>query len=648
MLQLKNIGFEIAGSLLFSGINWTISSRRRIALVGPNGAGKTTLLRIILENLPKTTGSIQKPKNFQIGYLPQEEMVIKTGTVLSLVTGGHDRLAIIRENMEQCRINLEKNPDNMTLTSAMGQLEHEFSLLGGYEQETRAKKILAGLGFTPQQFDLPLSKFSGGWQMRAYLARLLVAEPDLLLLDEPTNHLDLPSLEWLENYLLTFRGTIIFVSHDRYFIDRLAEEIAELWRGQLTIYSGNYQSFLERKQQDRESLLKKAGELKQERERITRFIERFRYKNTKAAQVQSRIKMLAKMESVQIPPEGKSFGFRITAPKKGFKDVCKLKSVGFRYDTSWVLRMIDLNIYRGDKLALVGVNGAGKTTLTRLITEQLIPQEGKIILGEQVITGYYAQHQLEALNLKNTVYQEVYVTAADPYRTRVRDVLGIFQFTGEDVDKTIEVLSGGEKARVSLAKILISPVNFLIMDEPTNHLDIQAKEALEKALREYDGTLLIISHDRYFLDRIVSRVIEINDGTVQLYEGNYSDYLKLKNQRTGPESTDIPASHKNENSHNRKQQKRIQAEERQRISGMRRALREKISALEMEIEVLETEKKQIETKMSDPTFYKQDNRAAEAGRRYQELQVKIPSLVRAWEDAHLDMEKILTTLEKNN
>ncbi len=643
MLQLKNISFEIAGLLLFSGINWTISHKRRIALVGPNGAGKTTLLRIILGNLPATAGTVQKPKNFQIGHLPQEEMVIEAGTVLNLVTGGNDRLAVIRDKMEQCRSDLEKDPANTTLTSAMGQFEHEFSMLGGYEQEARAKKILAGLGFIPEQFDQPLSRFSGGWQMRAYLARLLIAEPDLLLLDEPTNHLDLPSLEWLENYLLTFRGSIIFVSHDRYFIDRLAEEIAELWRGQLTVYSGNYQAFIETKQQEREFLLKKAAELKQERERITRFIERFRYKNTKAAQVQSRIKMLAKMESVEITQERKSFGFRIAVPVKGFKDVCKLKSVGFRYDTGWVLRNIDLNIYRGDKIALVGVNGAGKTTLTRLITAQLKPQEGEIILGEQVITGYYAQYQLEALDVKNTVYQEVYDTAADPYRTNVRDVLGIFQFTGEDVEKSIGVLSGGEKARVSLAKILISPVNFLIMDEPTNHLDIQAREALEHALRDYDGTLLLISHDRYFLDRIVSRVIEISDGTLQPYEGNYSDYLKLKNQRAGPETKEIPTTYKSE-SYNRKQQKRIQAEERQRISGVRRVLREKINDLEKEIESLEIEKKQIEIKMSDPAFYKQDSRAAEAGRRYQELQLKIPSLVRAWEDTHMDLEKILTSL----
>ncbi len=363
------------------------------------------------------------------------------------------------------------------------KLEHEFSVHGGYDQEAQAKKILAGLGFTADQFEQSLSALSGGWQMRAYLARLLIADPDLLLLDEPTNHLDLPSLEWLENYLLNFRGAIVFVSHDRYFIDRLSEELAELWRGRLTMYPGKYQLYLEKKQEERESLIKKADELRQERERITRFIERFRYKNTKAPQVQSRIKMLEKMESVDIPPERKTFGFRITAPVKSYKDVCTLRSVGFFYDTNRVLQNIDLNIYRGEKIALVGVNGAGKTTLTRLITNQVTPQEGEIILGERVVTGYYAQHQLEALDLENSVYQEVYASAADVYRTKVRDVLGIFQFTGEEVEKNIAVLSGGEKARVSLAKILISPVNFLIMDEPTNHLDIQAKEALEKLSR---------------------------------------------------------------------------------------------------------------------------------------------------------------------
>jgi len=647
MLQLRNISYQIAGKPLFSGINWTISDKQRVALVGPNGAGKTTLLRIIINKLQPTTGDIQIPRNYRIGYLPQEEIAIQSGTILNLVVTGDERLAKLRDRMEHFRNDLENDPGNSDLANMLGQIEHEFSTLGGYEQEAQAKKILAGLGFTSDQFDQLVSEFSGGWQMRAYLARLLIADPDLLLLDEPTNHLDLPSLEWLENYLITFRGTIVFVSHDRYFIDRLSQEIAELWRGRMKTYPGNYQSFIEKKEQERELLIKRAEELKEERARITRFIERFRYKNTKAAQVQSRIKMLEKMESVDIPPERKHFGFRITVPVKSYKEVCTIKSVGFRYDVNWIFRDINLNIYRGEKIALVGVNGAGKTTLTRLITQQLIPQEGELILGERVTTGYYAQHQLEALDLKNSVYQEVYATAADTYRTKIRDVLGIFQFTGDEVDKTIGVLSGGEKARVSLAKILISPVNFLIMDEPTNHLDIQAKEALEQALREYDGTLLIISHDRYFLDRIVSRVIEISEGKLRLFEGNYTDYLKSHEQKSIPRTVNTSLPRDDDTGFNRKLQRRLEAEARQRISGLRRDLNKKIHDLELKIEQLENEKKQIEQKMSDPAFYKNDTQTAETGRRYQDLQTQIPSLVHAWEDAHRELEKIVSSLEKD-
>jgi ATP-binding cassette subfamily F protein 3 len=313
---------------------------------------------------------------------------------------------------------------------------------------------------------------------------------------------------------------------------------------------------------------------------------------------------------------------------------------------NWLFRNADLQIYRGEKIALVGINGAGKTTLTRIITGQLTPTEGEIISGEKVITGYYAQHQLEALDLKKSVYEEVYTTAADPYRTKVRDILGIFKFSGEDIEKPIGVLSGGEKARVSLAKILISPVNFLVMDEPTNHLDMEAKEALEDALRAYDGTLLLISHDRYFLDQIVSRVIEISNGIFTLYEGNYTDYLSHKEQRTITEKMVVSDDMNDREGFSRKKQRRIEAEARQKISGLRQTLNQKITTIESEIDRLEQEKKLIEKKMSDPAFYKSDDQAADAGRRYQELLSEIPRLVRDWEKAHLELDNIISSIGK--
>ena len=648
MIQLKDINYEIAGTLLLRNISWTISGRKRIALIGPNGTGKTTLLRIMTGQIDTYSGTVQTPKNFRTGYLPQEEIQIGEGRVIDLVLTGNKRLAELQEKMERARRELEKDERDGSLAISMGQFEHEFSTLGGYSHEARAKKILSGLGFTMDQFILPLSEFSGGWQMRAYLARLLIADPDLLLLDEPTNHLDLPSLEWLEDYLLSFRGTIIFVSHDRFFIDRLADEIAELWRSHLTLYPGKYQTYLEKKNNEREALVKRAAAQREERERITRFIERFRYKNTKAPQVQSRIKMLEKMEQIDIPPKRKSFGFHIKVPVSSFKEVCLLRSVGFRYDLNWIFRAADLQIYRGEKIALVGINGAGKTTLTRLITGQLKPTEGELISGEKVITGYYAQHQLEALDLEKSVFEEVYSTAADSYRKKVRDVLGIFQFSGEDVEKPVGVLSGGEKARVSLAKILISPVNFLVMDEPTNHLDIEAKEALEEALRAYDGTLLLISHDRYFLDRIVSRVIEISDGIFTLYEGNYTNYLGHKEQKPFTEHKIVAEDSKDKETISRKKQRRAEAQARQRISGLRQTLNQKITTIESDIERLEQEKQVIEKKMSDPDFYKSDDRAADAVRRYQELLSEIPRLVHDWEKAHLELDKVVSSIEKSD
>ncbi|TFG98028.1 MAG: ABC-F family ATP-binding cassette domain-containing protein, partial [Calditrichales bacterium] len=491
MLQLKDISYQFSGIPLFDKINWTINPKKRVALIGPNGAGKTTLIRLISQNIPLQEGIIQKPKSYQIGYLPQEEISFGRGSVLDEVLLADKQFGKIESEISDIHHRLDDGnlalSEQLTLTNQLGLLETRFALSGGYEREAQAKKILTGLGFKPGEFSDPIGTKSGGWRMRVYLARLLLQNPDLLLMDEPTNHLDIVSLEWLENFLVGYPGSIIIVSHDRFFIDRLANEIAELEHGRLTHYAGNYAYYEKEKEIRYTQLMQKAEAINAERERLTLFINRFRSKATKAVQVQDRIKRMEKLEIINLPKAKPRINFKINSPVKSYKDVCMLKGVSFRYAEPWVFQNIDMSLYRGDKVALVGANGEGKTTLTRLIFSQLQPQIGTVNIGERVKMGYYAQHQIDDLNTENNVYTEVESVAADELRTQILDILGVFRFSGDDTEKKVGVLSGGEKARVSLAKILLSPVNFLIMDEPTNHLDLYSKEALETALKNYDG-----------------------------------------------------------------------------------------------------------------------------------------------------------------
>jgi len=546
----------------------------------------------------------------------------------------------------------DKNPEQSKqseLINKLGQLESEFSLLGGYGIEAEAKKILAGLGFKNEDFKRNLEEFSGGWQMRVYLAKILLQKPDLLLLDEPTNHLDFSSLEWLEDYLVSFEGSTIFVSHDRYFIKKLAQEIAEIENGTLTHYAGDLKFYQNKKSLNKEQLLHKAEQIKEEREKLERFINRFRYKATKAVQVQSRIKRLEKLEVVEIPKENKKIQFKIDLPVKSYKEVCVCSDVSFRYDNKWVFENVNFNIYRGEKIALVGDNGEGKTTLTKLIFGHLNPQKGDLKVGQNAKAGYYAQHQIDSLDINNSALKEVSLTAADSLRTKLRDVLGVFQISGDDVDKKIAVLSGGEKARVSLSKILLSPVNFLIMDEPTNHLDTNSREAMEDALQNYEGTALLISHDRFFLDKLVSRVFELKDGKLKEYEGNYTDYLHYKKTHEVREnSTDNNEEliTKSTSGKNLKEKKKREAELRQSISLKRKTLEQQIVKMELEIEQLEAEKEEIENQLANPEIFKDENKSKIINQRYQELQIQLPVLYQNWEKIQVKLEQLLSSIKE--
>ncbi|NOY58592.1 MAG: ATP-binding cassette domain-containing protein [Calditrichaeota bacterium] len=647
MLQIKDLYYSIGSRDLLTGVNWMIQPGKRAALIGPNGAGKTTLLRILNGEIVQQSGSIIKPKEFRIGYLPQEEIALKEGTVLQTVLQGQKEIVRLEEKIFEMRLYLERGDGNHDqVLQKLGELEHQYEALDGYRLESSAKAILSGLGFAEADFHQSLSQLSGGWRMRCYLARLLLQQPNLLLLDEPTNHLDLPSLEWLEQYLLSFPGSIAIVSHDRYFIDRLADEIYELDRGRMEHYAGNYHFYEKEKLKRLELQYKKYEEQTAAIEQQQRFINRFRYKATKAVQVQSRIKQLEKLDRIELPPPPPpKLDFKIQVANKSYKDVLKIEKMFFRYNDDWVLRHVDLSVYRGQKIALVGANGAGKTTLTRLISGQLVPQEGSIVLGNRTSIGYYAQHQVDTLDLEATVYDEVAATVANSLLHRVRNVLGIFQLRGDDAFKKIKVLSGGEKARVSLAKILLSPVNFLIMDEPTNHLDMASKEALEDALVGYDGTLLLISHDRYFLDKIVSRVVEVKDHSVKVYEGNYSDYLKKRQQQQNAaaeiekKTTEITPRKKS------KEEKRREAKARQLVSKERNLLQGEIGTLEKRIEELENRKKEIEDDLVRPQTYRDGELAARLQKEYQNVKNELEELFIAWEKTQNDYEKLLEKLK---
>ena len=643
MLQVKNIHYSIAGRHLIRGVDWSIPQGKRAALVGPNGTGKTTLLRCITGDITPDKGEVITPKSYRIGYLPQEEMRLPEEKLLHSVLEGDREAADLEKQIESLRSMLSGSGENQEkILNRLGDLENRYAAMNGYSRENLAKSILSGLGFSEPDWERPLSEFSGGWRMRSYLARLLLLKPDLLLLDEPTNHLDLPSLEWLEDFLLEYDGGMVLVSHDRFFIDRLAQSIYELERGGLTAYPGDYAFFLKKKEENRLLLWKKWEDQQEEIKRQQRFIDRFRYKATKAAQVQSRIKKLEKMERIPPPPEPPQWGFSLHPPVKSYKDVLQIEDMSFRYEKDWVLNDVNWHLSRGDKTALVGINGAGKTTLTRLIAGQLVPQKGKIELGPRTKIGYYAQHRLSELNPENTVYEEVESSVSRDYIPRIRHALGLFQFSGEDVEKKVGVLSGGEKARVSLVKILLSPVNFLIMDEPTNHLDLISREALEGALREYSGTLLVISHDRYFLDKLVGRVVEIRENRLQEYAGNYSYYLRKRKELSGKHASrqtegKPPSSGKNKI----KERKRREAEARQRISKKRNVLEKHIQELESAISSREQKKNEIEGKLCRPDVLRDSSRVVNLKKELSENNRDLDHLYKEWEKEQIKLEDLL-------
>jgi ATP-binding cassette subfamily F protein 3 len=626
VIRLDAIAKSFAGQRLFESLSWKLEPDERIGLVGPNGVGKTTLCRILAGLEEPDAGRVVVDRGVSVGYLPQEVGATVAGSVLAEALSGFEDVWRLERELEALGVALAADPSD-ALTARYGDLQHEFEARGGYELEARARVILGGLGFGPDDFHRPLAEFSGGWRMRAALARLLVLRPTLLLLDEPTNHLDLESLGWLEAFLAEYPGSVVVVSHDRYFLNRMVTSIAELTADGLALYAGGYDSFLVGREARRQLLEARARNQARRVAEIERFVERFRYQATKARQVQSRIKLLDRMERITVDRPERRIRFAFPAPPRTGRVVAQLAGVDKAYGDTVVYRGLDLVVERGDRIALVGSNGAGKSTLLRILAGVLPFEAGTRRLGAHVTVHYYAQHQLDALDPVRTVLEELEPVAPEASEARLRTILGTFLFSGDSVDKRVAVLSGGEKARLALARMLVRPAALLCLDEPTNHLDLASRGVLEQALSEFPGTMVFISHDRYFINALASKVIEIAGGALTVHLGDYDAYQARK--RVPPAAPAPPAA-----PGTGRRSRAADAGSRGETRGNRRPaeLRRRVETLEREIQTLEDRLADLAAALSDPGLYADGARVRAVTAEQRETQAQVAWLMREWEE----------------
>ncbi|HXS82228.1 MAG TPA: ABC-F family ATP-binding cassette domain-containing protein [Methylomirabilota bacterium] len=543
MIQLQDVRYAIGERVLFDGVDWVIGPGDRCALVGPNGAGKTTLIRLILGEATPESGTCVRPRGTRIGYLPQEAAERYDGTVLDRAMEAHRALLDMRTELDALHEELSSigadDPRLESMLERAGDLQHHLEHHDEHTLEPEARRVLSGLGFSTTDQDRPLAEFSGGWRMRAALAALLLADPTVLFMDEPTNHLDLPAMEWLEDYLEDFAGGLVVVSHDRVFLDRVANEVRELEHGKLTPYSMRFSLYIEEKALRREQAAASNAQLDAKIAQLQRFVERFGAKNTKAAQAQSKRKQIDRLKAQHqvIPRLARSIRFSFPDPPHAGRTLIRLRDLSFGYEGGPdVIAHARVEIEKGEKLAIVGANGAGKTTLLRVLAGQLEPRLGERELPPLTKMSYFAQHAAETLDGRLTVLQSLEDVASDEWRPRLRSLLGTFLFSGDDVFKPCRVLSGGERQRVALARLLLTPSNLLLMDEPTHHLDLAGKDVLEDALAQYPGGVIVVTHDRSLMARVATRVLEVNGGRVALYPGGYDDYESTRLNRVAEES----------------------------------------------------------------------------------------------------------------
>jgi ATP-binding cassette subfamily F protein 3 len=652
------------GQQLLQDCTWRIGRGERIGLVGPNGAGKTTLCRILAGVEETDAGRVHRDSGVTVGYLPQEVTTGEDRTVLAEALSGFDEVWRLEAELESLASRMAGPDAGPELTEPYGEVQHRFEALGGYRLEAEAKIILGGLGFSPDGAHRPLAEYSGGWRMRAALARLLLLRPDLLLLDEPTNHLDLESLQWLENFLAAYEGSVVIVSHDRYFLNRMVTAIAELAGGSVTLYHGDYDHFLmerEARQALREAQARNQAKRVAE---IERFIERFRYKASKARQVQSRVKMLGRMERIETEADARRIHFSFPQPPRTGRLVARMSGIRKAYGDNVVYAGVDFLVERGDRVALVGINGAGKSTLLKMLAGTLPFDAGERVLGSHVEVQYYAQHQLDALDPTRTVLEEIELAAPEAQISRLRTILGSFLFSGDAVEKKVGVLSGGEKARLALAKMLARPAALLCMDEPTNHLDLASKEVLEEALSGFTGTIVFISHDRYFINRIATQVVEVEHGQLATHLGSYDDYLDHKaaiqsaGASTKPQKRpDAPKSNPPKRGQAEERVSRVSADggsagaisgpsqlkglKKETVEGRRkdrtlerdiRSIKTRLAAVEAQIHELEVRLEDIGLSLADPDLYRDGQRARDIAQARRDTEERVAWLMKEWED----------------
>ena len=660
------ISKSFGGRVLYSNATLQLNAGERWALVGPNGAGKTTLLKIIMGLESADEGTVTFAKDATLGYLEQETELMGDRTALNEVIESAHEIKQWERKVNDLSLKIAETPEGATLNKYLEDYAHameRFERLGGYELESRARQILAGLGFPVEDFDKPAKEFSGGWQMRISLSKLLLRRPDVLLLDEPTNHLDLESVQWLERFLSSYDGTVLLVSHDRSFMDACVTHVAALENRMLVTYTGNYSGYLHQREENLEQLRAKRAAQERDIAHMETFIERFRYKPTKAKQVQERVAKVEKIreELVVLPEQSHHMHFRFPEPPRTGDTVISLEGVAKSYEDNFVYDNVDLKLYRGDHVALVGPNGAGKSTLMKLIAGKLKPDSGQISLGQNVTEAYYAQHQLEELNPANTVLAELDTVAAGWTTSEERRLLGAFLFHGDDVDKRVNVLSGGERARLALAKMLVSPDPLLLLDEPTNHLDIDSVDVLEKALVDFPGTIILISHDEHLVRAVANKVVDVRDHKVTVYDGNYDYFLfKLAElqaaaqgetssktvssygtsgaravKSSGPEAGQAAGSSRNVKT---KEQRRAEAEERNRRSRALRETKKRLDEVEAALTPAHKRYDELMTLMADEALYNDPQKFDECMAEYQALSKKIPALEAEWLELSEKME----------